>query len=192
MKKNSRMCIHDRQLESIFEPAASSYYSTIDAFDDIPLSLSLSHTPHTHITHTTHTHHTHHTHHTLNTHHTHNTHVPHTHTTHTHTKHTHHIHTTHKHQKHTTHTHAPHTHHTHTPNTHTPHTTHTRTTYPPHTGKHKKNECTTAESEQKCINCITYNRYNKEGKINENYSALSKDCPSLQSVLKRYRDNIEY
>ena len=59
-------------------------------------------------------------------------------------------------------------------------------------GKHKKNECTTAESEQKCINCITYNRYNKEGKRNENHSALNKDCPSLQAVLKRYRDNTEY
>jgi hypothetical protein len=56
-------------------------------------------------------------------------------------------------------------------------------------GIHKKNECTTAESEQICINCITYNRYNKEGKINENHSALSKDCPSLQAVIKRYRKN---
>jgi hypothetical protein len=63
----------------------------------------------------------------------------------------------------------------------------------PHcTGKHKKNECTTAEREQKCINRITYNRYNKGDKINENHSALSKDCPSLQAVIKRYRDNIEY
>ena len=54
----------------------------------------------------------------------------------------------------------------------------------PHcTGKHKKNECTSAESEHKCINCITYNRFNKEGKVNENHSALSKGCPSLQAVL---------
>jgi len=63
----------------------------------------------------------------------------------------------------------------------------------PHcTGKHKKNERTTAEIEQKCINCITYNRFNKEENVNENHSALSKGCPSLQAVLKRYRDNIEY
>ena len=63
----------------------------------------------------------------------------------------------------------------------------------PHcTRKHKKNECTTAEIEQKCIKSITYNRFNKEEKVNENHSALSKGCPSLQAVLKRYRDNIEY
>jgi hypothetical protein len=44
----------------------------------------------------------------------------------------------------------------------------------PHcTGKHKMKECTAAASEQKCINCITYNGYNKEGKVNENHSALS-------------------
>ena len=63
----------------------------------------------------------------------------------------------------------------------------------PHcTGKHRMKECTTAASEMKCINCITYNRYNKEGKVNQNHSALSKDCPSLHAVLKRYKDNIQY
>ena len=63
----------------------------------------------------------------------------------------------------------------------------------PHcTGNHKMKECTAAASEHKCINCITHNRYSKEGKVNENHSALSKDCTSLQAVLKRYRSNIEY
>jgi len=59
-------------------------------------------------------------------------------------------------------------------------------------GKHKLKYCTTAAGEQKCINCITYNRYNKDRKVRENYSALSKDCPSLIAVLSRYRNNIEY
>jgi len=49
-------------------------------------------------------------------------------------------------------------------------------------------ECTAAASKQKCI---TYNRYNMKDKINEYHSALSKDCPSLQAVLTRYRNNIE-
>ena len=63
----------------------------------------------------------------------------------------------------------------------------------PHcTGKHKMKECTTPTTERKFINCIAYNRHTKEGKVNENHSALSKDCPSLHAVLKRYRDNIEY
>jgi hypothetical protein len=33
-------------------------------------------------------------------------------------------------------------------------------------GRNKNNECKTAESEQKRINSITYNRQNKEGRIN--------------------------
>ena len=53
-------------------------------------------------------------------------------------------------------------------------------------------ECTNATTEQKFINCITYNRHTKEWKVNENHSALSNDCPSLHAVLKRYRDNVEY
>jgi len=48
----------------------------------------------------------------------------------------------------------------------------------PHcTVKHKMKECTAVASEQKCINCITYNRYNKKERINENHSALSKKLP---------------
>jgi hypothetical protein len=53
-------------------------------------------------------------------------------------------------------------------------------------------ECTAAASEHRCINCITYNRYNRKEKINENHTSLSKDCPSLKAVLSRYMKNIEY
>ena len=63
---------------------------------------------------------------------------------------------------------------------------------PDSAGKHKMKECTAKAREHKCINCITYNRYNKQEKINEKHSALSKDCPSLQAVLISYRNNIEY
>ena len=59
-------------------------------------------------------------------------------------------------------------------------------------GKHTMKECTASTREHKCINCITYNSYNKKEKISENHSALSKDCPSLQAVLIKYRNNIEY
>jgi hypothetical protein len=63
----------------------------------------------------------------------------------------------------------------------------------PHcTGQHKMKECTATTAEQKCINCIVYNKHSKERKINENHSAMSKDCPSLQAVLKRYRENVQY
>jgi len=59
-------------------------------------------------------------------------------------------------------------------------------------GKHKLKECTTPASEHKYINCITYNRYNKNEKIDENHPALRKDCPSLPAVLTKYRRNINY
>jgi len=59
-------------------------------------------------------------------------------------------------------------------------------------GKHKMNECTAEANKQKCINCITYNKCNKKERINENHSALSKNCPSLQAVFARYRNNTEY
>jgi len=39
---------------------------------------------------------------------------------------------------------------------------------------------------------MTYNRYSKADKINENHSALDKNCPSMQAVLARYRQNTDY
>ena len=65
-------------------------------------------------------------------------------------------------------------------------------TFPHCAGKHKMKECTANAREQKCINYINYNRHNKNDKINENHSALSRDCPSLKAVLTRYRSNSEY
>ena len=59
-------------------------------------------------------------------------------------------------------------------------------------GQHKMKECKAEANEKRCINCITYNKYNKKERINENHSALSKNCPSLHAVLARYRNNIEY
>jgi hypothetical protein len=57
---------------------------------------------------------------------------------------------------------------------------------------HKMKECTATASEHKCMNCTTYNRYNKKEKINESHTALSKDCPSLKAGLTRFKNNIEY
>ena len=63
----------------------------------------------------------------------------------------------------------------------------------PHcTGNHKMKDCTVSASEQKCINCITYNRFNKGEKVAENHSALSKECSSLHAMIKIYRKNIQY
>ena len=59
-------------------------------------------------------------------------------------------------------------------------------------GGHKLRECTASTEQHRCINCMTYNRYNKMGKIGENHSSLDKNCPSMQAVLEKYRQNTEY
>jgi hypothetical protein len=59
-------------------------------------------------------------------------------------------------------------------------------------GRHKMKECTSNSSEYKCINCATYNLHNKNARICDNHSNLDRNCPSLQVVLERYRQNIDY
>jgi len=59
-------------------------------------------------------------------------------------------------------------------------------------GKHKLKECTASRPEYKCINCATYNTYNKDRKTNENHSSLDRNCPSLQAMIVKYRQNTNY
>jgi len=59
-------------------------------------------------------------------------------------------------------------------------------------GGHKLREFTACTEQHRCINCMTYNRYNKMGKIGENHWSLDKNCPSMQAVLEKYRQNTEY
>jgi len=59
-------------------------------------------------------------------------------------------------------------------------------------GRHKIKECTANTSEYKCINCATYNLHNKNARICDNHTTLDKNCPSLQAILERYRQNIDY
>jgi hypothetical protein len=54
-------------------------------------------------------------------------------------------------------------------------------------GGHTLKDCKATTNLHKCINCVTYNRYSKKERINGNHSSLSKDCPSLQAVLTKYR-----
>jgi hypothetical protein len=56
-------------------------------------------------------------------------------------------------------------------------------------GKHKLKECTASRPEYKCINCMTYNTYNQNKKTNENHSSLDRNCPSLQAMIVKYRQN---
>jgi len=63
---------------------------------------------------------------------------------------------------------------------------------PPGAGGHKLKECKAPAEHYKCINCMTYNQYSKADKISENHSSLDKNCPSMQAVLARYRQNTDY
>jgi hypothetical protein len=59
-------------------------------------------------------------------------------------------------------------------------------------GHHKMKECTANSSQFKCINCASFNLHNKNAIICDNHSTLDRNCPSLQVVLDRYRQNINY
>jgi hypothetical protein len=59
-------------------------------------------------------------------------------------------------------------------------------------GGHKLKECTASTEQHKCINCIMYNRYNKDAKICENHSSLDRNCPSTQAVIAKYIQNTDY
>ena len=65
-------------------------------------------------------------------------------------------------------------------------------TCPPCAGEHKLSECTAIEGKYKCINCMVYNNYSNKEKICENHSSLNKNCPSLITVLRKYRQNTNY
>ena len=41
-------------------------------------------------------------------------------------------------------------------------------------------------------NCATYNTYNKDKKTNENHSSLDRNCPNLQAMIVKYRQNTNY
>jgi hypothetical protein len=57
---------------------------------------------------------------------------------------------------------------------------------------HKLKECTASPMEYKCISCLTYNKHNRNKNICDNHSSLDKNCPSLQAILEKYRQNTDY
>jgi len=59
-------------------------------------------------------------------------------------------------------------------------------------GGHTLKDCKAPTNRHKCISSMTYNRYSKKGKICENHSSLSKNCPRLHAVLTKYRQNTDY
>jgi len=61
-------------------------------------------------------------------------------------------------------------------------------------GKHKMKDCTVTPQNYKCINCATFNLRVQDSSTRtcDNHSTLDKNCPSLQALLDRYRQNIDY
>jgi hypothetical protein len=54
-------------------------------------------------------------------------------------------------------------------------------------GNHKLKECTTPISEYKCINCMAYNKHHPTNLMDTAHSSLDKKCPSLKTVLEKYK-----
>ena len=59
-------------------------------------------------------------------------------------------------------------------------------------GNHKLKKCTATPMECKFINCLTYNKYNQNKRICDKNTSLDKNCPSLETVLEKYRQNTGY
>jgi len=59
-------------------------------------------------------------------------------------------------------------------------------------GKHKLKDCAAQRSEYKCISCERFNAYNQERKTQTNHSSLDWNCPSLQAMIAKYRQNTNY
>lgn len=58
-------------------------------------------------------------------------------------------------------------------------------------GNHKLADCAAKANEYKCINCVTYNKHNRE-QVSESHSSLDKNCPCMISMIRKYKQNTEY
>jgi hypothetical protein len=59
-------------------------------------------------------------------------------------------------------------------------------------GNHKMKDCKAMRTEHRCINCTTYNKFNQNKKVSEAHTTLDRECPSMQAMLEKYRQNIAY
>jgi hypothetical protein len=60
------------------------------------------------------------------------------------------------------------------------------------TGRHKLRECSSSQNDYKCINCVTFNKYNHSKPICTNHTSLDKNCPSLQALITKFKQNTDY
>jgi hypothetical protein len=59
-------------------------------------------------------------------------------------------------------------------------------------GDHKMKDCKATRTENRCINCTTYNKFNQNKKVPETHTALDRKCPSMLAMIEKYRQNTAY
>ena len=58
-------------------------------------------------------------------------------------------------------------------------------------GGHEVKVCTAPPCDYKCVHCVNYKKYNGSAKVRENHSSMEKNCPSLQAVIEKHKQNTE-
>ena len=59
-------------------------------------------------------------------------------------------------------------------------------------GNHKIKDCNATRDEHRCIKCTIYNKFNQSKKVHEAHTTLDRKCPSMQTMLEKYRQNIAF
>jgi len=59
-------------------------------------------------------------------------------------------------------------------------------------GRHRLRDCTASLQEYKCVNCITFAKFNPTKFVCPNHSSLVKKCSSLQALMEKYRQSTNY
>jgi hypothetical protein len=59
-------------------------------------------------------------------------------------------------------------------------------------GEHKLEDCTAPANDYKCANCTKFNKYNNNAQVSEKHSSMDQNCPSLQAMVLKDKQNTEY
>jgi len=59
-------------------------------------------------------------------------------------------------------------------------------------GKYILKDCAATWTDYKCINWEIFNVHNQDRKIQTQESSLDRNCPSLQAMIAKYRQNNNY
>jgi hypothetical protein len=57
---------------------------------------------------------------------------------------------------------------------------------------HSIQECKAGKGNYRCVNCVSYNKYNTTEQVNVNHSSLDKSCSCYKAVLKRFTERVDY